>query len=85
MLLPWLQKIPIEKPSPELNVITYGTAVTWQELLALSKQHLSVSLTSGFGDSNIRGKVLPRVQCELHQAVLTSSHQNQANMTYPKK
>lgn len=75
-----LQTIVVEKPSAELNVVEYSTAVTAADLVALTQQRVTVTLSSSkYKEPKIFGKVLPRVQCELYQAVLSASHANQGN------
>lgn len=74
------QTISIEKPSAELNVIEYSTAVSAGDLSALSQQRLTVSVISArYRDSKIQGKIVPRVLCELQQAVLSPLHANTNN------
>lgn len=65
-------------------MIEYSSAVTSNDLQAMTSQKVSLSLISArYKDSKIQGKVVPKVQCELFQAVLSSAHLNQAK--YPQK
>ncbi|XP_065200014.1 dorsal-ventral patterning protein Sog [Planococcus citri] len=67
--------IVVEKPSAELNIIEYTTTVSSVDLVALAQQRVTLTLSSAkYKEPKIVGKIASRVQCELFQTVLSTSH-----------
>lgn len=63
------ENVRVEKPSTELNVIEVRSAVSQSDLNQMSRQRLSVSITTKNGES-MSGLVMTRVTCELFHTPL---------------
>ncbi|CAH0381797.1 unnamed protein product [Bemisia tabaci] len=63
--------IKIEKPSNELNTIEFSSVVTANDLKLLSKQKLTVILSSKHSELKLAGPIVTRVACQLMQSTLS--------------
>lgn len=73
----------MEKPSSDINVVEVRSAVNNLDLNQMSKQRLSVTLTTRSGQS-ISGPVRTRATCELFHAPLASPPENSVGSTKSK-
>ncbi|XP_054286307.1 dorsal-ventral patterning protein Sog-like [Macrosteles quadrilineatus] len=70
----------VEKPSPDINVVEVRSAVSNLDLNQMSRQRLSVTISSRSGES-ISGVVRTRATCELFHAPLAAPPENEDKST----